>query len=146
MPSLGEMGGGMPSLGTGASGFGQQLADLIGGLVGSGASEATGEETSEGALPDPQDLDPADDIDEPDEEAEDESSDAADETANEDDPEASDEEPAPPEEPEPAPPEPAVTPVPPPPEPPVPPAVQEAMPVEKTPCEIAADELPQVGE
>ncbi|MDT5263637.1 MAG: hypothetical protein QOI90_263, partial [Mycobacterium sp.] len=30
MPSLGELGGGMPSLGTGSSGFGQQLADLIG--------------------------------------------------------------------------------------------------------------------
>ncbi|WP_242453864.1 hypothetical protein [Mycolicibacterium sp. P9-64] len=140
MPSLGEMGGGMPSLGTGASGFGQQLADLIGGLVGSGASEATGEETSEGGVPDPPELDPADEPDEPDD---------SDESEDQDDPQASDEEPEPLGDPEPeppAPPEPAATPVPPPPEPPVPPAVPEALQEEKTPCEIAADELPQVGE
>jgi hypothetical protein len=139
MPSLGELGGGMPSLGTGSSGFGQQLADLIGGLIGS----------SEDALPDPQELDPPDEIDEPDddpdeepdEEAETEPADAADESAP-------DEDPAPPDEPEPVPPEPAATPVPPPPDPapPIPPAVPEALPVERTPCEIAADELPQVGE
>jgi hypothetical protein len=141
MPSLGEIGGGMPSLGTGLSGFGQQLADLIGGLVGS----------SEDALPDPPELDSPDDVDEPDddplpdeepdEETETEPADAADESAP-------DEEAAPPEEPEPAPPEPAATPVPPPPEPapPIPPAVPEALPAEQTPCEIAADELPQVGE
>ena len=151
MPSLGEMGGGMPSLGTGASGFGQQLADLIGGLVGSGASEATGEDTSDDALPDQPDLDPADEIDEPgedlhDEEAETEPADTTEESATEDDPDAPDDEAAPPEEPELAPPEPAVTAVPPEPAPPVPPAVQEALPTEQTPCEIAADELPQVGE
>ncbi|MDT5128241.1 MAG: hypothetical protein QOH54_3885 [Mycobacterium sp.] len=139
MPSLGELGGGMPSPGTGSSGFGQQLADLIGGLIGS----------SEDALPDPQELDPPDEIDEPDddpdeepdEEAETEPADAADESAP-------DEDPAPPDEPEPVPPEQAATPVPPPPDPapPIPPAVPEALPVERTPCEIAADELPQVGE
>jgi hypothetical protein len=141
MPSLGEIGGGMPSLGTGSSGFGQQLADLIGGLLGS----------SEDALPDPPELDSPDDIDEPDddplpdeepdEETETEPADAADESAP-------DEEAAPPEEPDPAPPDPAPTPVPPPPElaPPIPPAVPEALPAEQTPCEIAADELPQVGE
>jgi hypothetical protein len=134
MPSLGEMGGGMPSLGTGASGFGQQLADLIGGLVGSG----------DGALPDPPDLEPEDDVDEPekrdepDEDAETEPADAADESAPEGGPETPDEELVPPE--------PAATPVPLPPEPPIPPAVPEALPVEPTPCEIAADELPQVGE
>ena len=137
MPSLGDMGGGgLPSLGAGASGFGQQLADLIGGLVGS----------SEGALPEPQEIDPAEDMDEPDEpdepdeDVETEPADAADEPATEDDPET-------PEEPEAAPPEPAATPVPSlPPEPPIPAAVPEALPVERTPCEIAADELPQVGE
>ncbi|HEX7826145.1 MAG TPA: hypothetical protein VF477_14675, partial [Mycobacterium sp.] len=128
MPSLGEMGGGMPSLGTGASGFGQQLADLIGGLAGS----------SDASLPDPLEPDPDDEIDEPEEPEE----------SEEDPEEVADERPVPPEEPEPqpAPPEPAVTPVPPPPEPPIPPAVPEALPVEPTPCEIAADELPQVGE
>ena len=141
MPSLGEMGSGMPSLGTGASGFGQQLADLIGGLVGS----------SDDALPDQPDLDPADEIDEPDEdlqdeEAETEPADATEESATEDDPDAPDDEAALPEEPEPAPQEPAVTPVPPEPAPPIPPAVPEALPTEQTPCEIAADELPQVGE
>lgn len=144
MPSLGEMGGGMPSLGTGASGFGQQLADLIGGLVGS----------SEDALPDPLEVDPADEVAEPDEDPEQdedpvdpetEPADAAEESETEDDPKTPDDE-APPGEPEPAPPEPAVTPVPPPVAPPIPPAIPEAMPVEKTPCEIAADELPQVGE
>jgi hypothetical protein len=137
MPSLGEMGGGMPSLGTGASGFGQQLADLIGGLVGS----------SEDALPDP-----TDEVAEPDEDPEQhedpetEPAEAAEESETEDDAETPDAEAAPSEEPEPAPPESAVTPVPPEPEPPIPPAVAEAMPAEKTPCEIAADELPQVGE
>jgi hypothetical protein len=149
MPSLGEMGGGMPSLGSGASGFGQQLADLIGGLVGSGASEATGEGTSEDGLPDPEELDPADEIAEPDEdpeEAETEPADGTEEPAGEDEPEGPDDAATPPEEPEPAVPEPTVTPVPPEPTPPIPPAVAEAMPVEKTPCEIAADELPQVGE
>ena len=143
MPSLGELGGGMPSLGTGSSGFGQQLADLIGGLIGS----------SEDALPDPQGLDPPDEIDEPDddldEEAETEPADATDESAPDEDADAADAA-APDEtetEPKP-PPEPAATPVPPPPEPalPIPPAVPEALPVEQTPCEIAADELPQVGE
>jgi hypothetical protein len=142
MPSLGEMGGGMPSLGTGASGFGQQLADLIGGLVGSGASEATGEDTSDDALTDQPDLDPADEIDEPGEGVHDEEAET--EPANATEESATDDEAAPQEEPEP--PEPAVTPVPSEPAPPVPPAVPEAMPVEQTPCEIAADELPQVGE
>jgi len=131
MPSLGELGGGMPSLGAGSSGFGQQLADLIGGLIGS----------SEDALPDPQELDPPDE--EADEEAETEPADAAEESAP-------DEEAAPPDETEtqPAPQEPAATPVPPPPEPApqAPPAIPEALPIERTPCEIAADELPQVGE
>jgi hypothetical protein len=142
MPSLGELGGGMPSLGTGSSGFGQQLADLIGGLIGS----------SEGARADPQGLDPPNEVGNPpnevdkrdhnlDEEAETEPADAADESAP-------DEVAAPPDEPEPAPPDPAATPVPSPqdPAPPIPPAVPEALPAERTPCEIAADELPQVGE
>ena len=40
----------MPSLGTGASGLGQQLADLIGGLLGS----------SDNGTPGSADLDPTD--------------------------------------------------------------------------------------
>lgn len=137
MPSLGDLsGGGLPSPGAGASGFGQQLADLIGGLVGS----------SEGTLPEPQEIDPAEDVDEPDEPDEPDE-DVETESATGDDPETPDEGAAPPDEPEAAPPELAATPVPsPPPEPPIPPAVAEALPVERTPCEIAADELPQVGE
>jgi hypothetical protein len=151
MPSLGEMGGGMPSLGTGASGFGQQLADLIGGLVGSGASEATGEESSGDAPADPQGLDPPNETDgqgdNTDKEAKTEPADAADGSAPDEQADAPDA--AAPDETEAKPtPEPAATPVPPPPEPapPVPPAVPEALPTEQTPCEIAADELPQVGE
>jgi hypothetical protein len=143
MPSLGEMGGGMPSLGTGASGFGQQLADLIGGLVGS----------SDDALPDPQGLDPPNETDgqgdNADQEAKTEPADAADESAPDEEADAPDAAAPDETETEPKPTlEPAATPVPPPPEPapPVPPAVQEALPTEQTPCEIAADELPQVGE
>jgi hypothetical protein len=142
MPPLGELGG-MPSLGTGSSGFGQQLADLIGGLIGSSGD----------APADPQGLDPPNETDgrddKADEEAETEPADAADESAPDDGPDSPDVA-APDEtetEPKP-PPEPAATPVPPPPVSavPIPPAVPEALPVEQTPCEIAADELPQVGE
>jgi hypothetical protein len=143
MPSLGEMGGGMPSLGTGSSGFGQQLADLIGGLIGSSGDSPA----------DPQALDPPNETDgqgdNADQEAKTEPADAAGESALDEAADAPDAV-APDEtetEPEPTP-EPAATPVPPPPDPalPVPPAVPEALPTEQTPCEIAADELPQVGE
>jgi septal ring-binding cell division protein DamX len=143
MPSLGEMGGGMPSLGTGASGFGQQLADLIGGLVGSSGD----------APADAQGLDPPNETDRQgdnaDQEAKTEPADTADESAPDEEADAPDA--AAPDETEteakPTP-EPTATPVPPPPDPalPVPPAVPEALPTEQTPCEIAADELPQVGE
>ena len=141
MSPLGDLGGGMPSLGSGASGFGQQLADLIGGLVGS----------SRDGLSEVPELDPADEFDG---EEETEPADAAVESDRE-----KDEEPTTPDdtestvkpetEPEAEPePEPAATPVPPPPEPipPSPPVVPEALPAEQTPCELAADELPQVGE
>jgi hypothetical protein len=142
MPSLGEMGGGMPSLGAGASGFGQQLADLIGGLIGSSGD----------APADAQGIDPPNETDgqgdDADQEAKTEPADAGesalDEAADAPEPAAPDETDT---EPKPTP-EPAATPVPPPPDPalPVPPAVPEALPTEQTPCEIAADELPQVGE
>jgi hypothetical protein len=145
-PSL----GGLPDVGGGLSGLGQQLADAFGTLLGS-ADDAS--------------ADPAG-IDQPDK------NDKADDTSD-DDPEQDHEPPEPPaeglvnpatEEPaaepvvepadiceptagpvEPPPTEPAPTPVsePPPPEPTAPLGVEPAA---ETPCEIAADELPQVGQ
>jgi hypothetical protein len=145
-PSL----GGLPEVGGGLSGLGQQLADAFGSLLGS-ADEAL--------------VDPAD-IDKPDQDV-DEVDDTLDDDPEVDEPEDGDEpvEPAagePVEEPvvepadtcEPAAPpapvdtpaeEPVPTPVAvPPPLEPVPPPSAEA--VAETPCEIAADELPQVGQ
>ena len=164
MPSLGEPGGGMASLGTGASGLGQQLADLIGGLLGSSDNGTSGS-----ADPDPTDeSEPADDpesIDAADDSAGDEDGDAAEDSDAAGDPDATGDpdaagdpdalDPDAAEGPEltegtgPDPePQPVATPVPPQPEPapPIPPAVPEAAPAARTPCEIAADELPQVGE
>jgi hypothetical protein len=133
--------GGLPEVGGGLSGLGQQLADAFGSILGSA------DDASEG---------PAD-IDEPGKDADD-----IDDTLD-DDPEEDDEpvepaakepvvepadtcEPAPPPAPvePPLPEEPAPTPVqgPPPPEPAPPPTAEPAA----TPCEIAADELPQVGQ
>ncbi|WP_319445762.1 MULTISPECIES: hypothetical protein [unclassified Mycobacterium] len=149
----GDLGGGVPGLGgasglggMGLSGIGQQLSDLIGGLVGASAD----------ATPELPELD-SPDVQEPD----DESDDASDEEEPAKDPDA--EEPA---EAEPADaavesatdvPDEADGPTePPPPEPspapvlaepgPIPPPDLEVLPEPKTPCEIAADELPQVGE
>ena len=146
MPSLGEAGGGIPSLGTGTSGLGQQLADLIGGLLGS----------SDDGTAEPADLDPAaepvddsepEDADDPTDDPE--STDAEDDSAVDDEAGDAAEAQEDAAEPEPDPePQPAATPVPPQPEPapPIPPAVPESAPAAQTPCEIAADELPQVGE
>jgi len=78
---------------------------LIGGLVGSGASEAMGEGTSDDALSDPEELDPADDVDELDEDPETESSDASEESAGEEDPQAPGDGLEPPADPQAAPPE-----------------------------------------
>lgn len=156
-PELGGMGGGMPSLGSGMSGlsglsgFGQQLADLIGGFTGGGLQDDTGS----GLDDEFDDLEEPEEQEGPGEEEDDEAEDppAEDEPPAEDPP-AEDE---PPEEPtaeepsaEVVPPPPVVT-EPPPPPPvavpvPVPAAVPEALPAEKTPCEIAAEELPSVGE
>jgi hypothetical protein len=154
---LGDLGGGAPGVGgMGLSGLGEQLSDLIGGLIGTSADTA----------PELSELDPPD-LDETDEEsgdAEDEEDakndeDAEDEVAQ--DPEAEDaaqaestdaaSESAPmPEVPEgtpepPSPQPPAPTAVPAEPGPPIPAAGPEAQAEPKTPCEIAADELPQVG-
>jgi hypothetical protein len=143
-PSL----GGLPEVGGGLSGLGQQLADAFGSLLGS----------ADEALVDPADIDePADDVDEVDD---------VDDTLD-DDPEDDDEPvepaaeepveepvvepadtcepaapPAPVDPPLPEEPAPTPAPVPPPPEPAPPPGADAAA----TPCEIAADELPQVGQ
>jgi uncharacterized protein YukE len=164
MPSLGGMGGGMPDIGSGLSGLGQQLGETLGGLFGS----------AEDALAEPQELeepDLLDDQNEPDDELEDdEPEDPLDDEASEDvgeetevdeiegtvDPAADtgegcteeaaalSEEVAPPAPPPPPSPEPVPTPapLPPPPEPAPPPSPAEG----ETPCEIAAEELPQVGQ
>ncbi len=146
MSPMGGMGSGMPDVGGGLSGLGQQFADTLGGLLGG----------SDGSLPEPPDLDvpELDDPLEADEEPADEE--PADEEPAEDEPAeehaaAGESEPEECVEPagvatEPAP---APTPVPPPAEPLPPPAepLPPADPVvaEQTPCAIAADELPQVG-
>ncbi len=154
MPSLGRGGGGMPDIGSGLSGFGQQLSDVLGSLFGS----------ADDALPDSEDLEKPDLLDEepesePDDELEeDELDDNAEDAEEAVDPaadtegtcETPSEEPTaepPPVEPPPVEPppelEPAPTPAPlPPPESAAPP---EPMAATETPCEIAADELPQVG-
>lgn len=150
-PSLGDLGAGTSTLGSGVSGFGQQLADLIGGLVGSAdgglpdAADPDGPTDLTGAEDDP---DAEDDADEPEEPGVEEDAGATDE------PEEPGEEIVDEAAPEPPPtPEPVSTPAPPPPEaPPAPPGLPEPVAdappeaAEPTPCEIAADELPQVGE
>jgi hypothetical protein len=165
MPSAGELGGGLPGAAGGLAGLGTQLGDAIGGLVN----------RPDEALPDPQQLEnaaiddgppgveddePAVEDDEPavddeahddeavDDEADDEVADEADDLAGAD--EAADEsddtcaddsvaespvaEPVATPPPEPMPPPPMVE----------PPPSAEAIGA-KTPCEIAADELPQAG-
>jgi hypothetical protein len=144
MPSL----GGMPDIGGGLSGFGQQLADAFGSLLGSSSDEL-----------DTPDIDDPEIDDELDDELEDD--DAEDGEEGKPVEPAADVEEEPVEEPveeavaepacepaetpiEPPPPvEPAPTPVPEPPPDPAPPPEPVAA---ETPCEIAADELPQVGE
>ncbi len=152
-PSMPSLGGGMPDIGSGFSGFGQQLGDLLGGLLG----------TSPDELSEFDDLEPPDDVsepeddelgpdEEPDPEREEELGESdelgVDEIATDaDDLPATPECEAPPEVPpaEPAPvdaPPTAVEPAPMPAAVPPPPPASVA----GTPCEIAADELPQVGE
>ena len=142
MPSLGSAGPALPGLGGGGglSGLGQPFADALSGLMGGG-----------GGLPDPPPLDvpelddPADTVEleeeDPDEDADEKEEDPA--VAEEDPEEDPDENPEaePPAEPMPAP----TAPPPPPPAEPLPPVAETEV-DERTPCEIAADELPQVGE
>lgn len=150
-PTMPSMGSGMPDIGSGLSGFGQQLADTLGGLLGS----------SDDALPDAPELDEELDDepdDEPEESAEPEEAEPIEEADLEEEPAAEtadtcaeqpvEETPAEPlvEPPPPSPqsePTPTPAPLPPPAEPALPP---EPVASGETPCEIAANELPQVGE
>ena len=141
-PSL----GGLPDVGGGLSGLGQQLADAFGSLLGS---------ADDAAVDSPDVDEPADKVDDLDDTVDDDPEDdeepvepAAEEPAEEAVVEPADTcEPAAPPAPvdPPLPEEPAPTPVPapPPPEPAPPPSAEAAA---ATPCEIAADELPQVGQ
>jgi hypothetical protein len=140
-PSL----GGLPEVGGGLSGLGQQLADAFGSLLG----------PADEALVDPADIDEpaeeADDVDDPlDDDPEDDEEPvepAAEEPVEEPVVEPADTcepaaPPAPVDPPLPEEPAPTPVPVPPPPEPAPPPSADA---VAETPCEIAADELPQAG-
>ncbi|MEW2481470.1 hypothetical protein AB0876_17940 [Mycobacterium sp. NPDC049093] len=147
--------GGLPDIGSGLAGTGPQLADLLGGLIGSSADDLPGDIAD---LPD-EDIDPV-----PDDDAHDEAEDGTDEDGTDEDgpdgvetdedetDDAAEGEPAGLEDPaaevtesQPDPP-PAATEVP---EALTPPAVPAAAPLAEpvggTPCEIAADALPQVG-
>jgi hypothetical protein len=145
MPSLGEMGGGLPGGAGGLAGLGSQLADAIGGLL----------DRPDDALPDPPELDDEavdtdeqapDDEEDPEAESDEEADDLAETDEPTDEPVDACAEDEPVEEP--PPPDPAPTPPPapmPPPEPVVePPPTADPLGAE-TPCEIAADELPQAG-
>lgn len=145
-------GGGLPDMGAGLAGTGQQLADLFGGLIGS-AAEGLPDEDPLGDEPLGIDDEVAEDSEGP-EDSEDpidegeEEEEGEDHAAAEDEPvEEIEDAPVAPEqvgsvEPPPAPPEPVPT-TPPPAEPAAEPL---AAPQGETPCEIAADELPQVGQ
>ena len=142
---------GLPDVGSGLSGLGQQLADAFGSLLGSG-DEALADtpDIDDGELDEDVDdklADDPEDGDEPVEPAADpEEESAAEEpveapvveSADACEPAETPVDPPPPEEPAPTP-----APVPPPSEPAPPPSPAAAA---ETPCEIAADELPQVGE
>jgi hypothetical protein len=145
MPSLG---GGMPSLGGGLSGFGQQLADLIGGLTGSADALPDFEDVEEPAEvlaeDEPEDTESNDEVPQDEEPEHPESEnvepeDGAPEDGEPDEEQLADVVPEQPVVPEPEPMS-VPTPVAP------PQALPEALPAEKTPCEIAAEELPRVGE
>lgn len=161
-----SLGGGLPDIGSGLAGFGQQLGDVLGSLLGNGDTEL-----------DPPELDEPEDLDEPDaelDEAEDDgATDSEESEEDSEDPSAPDglvdpnqpvepaadatcpPEPSPPALAEGVPEEPAATPPPEPladvpersePESPAGPPPAESASDSGTPCEIAAHELPQVGE
>ncbi|WP_166902811.1 hypothetical protein [Mycobacterium sp. DL440] len=150
--------GGMPDIGSGLAGSGQQLADLFGGLLGSSAdslpddigelpdddvddpdpaADETGEDAHEGADDEGADADAAEDTDGVDEAAGAEAGEPGADVVEETEPQSV------PLGAEPVPT--VVDPLPPVAEP-GPPAEPLAAPAGETPCAIAADELPQVGE
>ncbi len=138
-PSLPSVGGaGMPDIGSGLSGFGGQLGDMLGGLLGS-SQDALSDLAEIDEPPEPDD-EPDEDDQEDDEEGlddtEDTEADPADDVVAESQPE---EPPA-----DPPPPAPTETPIEPP--PPIEPLSAPEPAAAGTPCEIAANELPQVGE
>jgi hypothetical protein len=149
-PSL----GGMPDIGSGLSGFGQQLADVFGSLLGSAGDGLDAPDVDDPGIDDeladdPQDDDLGDDPQDDDESVEPGADGPEEPAAGEpvedavaDDtcePAGTPVEPPPPDGPVP-------TPVPPPPPPPPQPAPPPEPAAAETPCEIAAEEIPQVGE
>ena len=165
-------GTGMPAdlgLGSGVGGLGQQLSDAIGGALGSMAGlrpDSSGfgglDEIKDGpgddlGLDEAIDSDDSDDPDEPDKDEEsnkdeesgkkdetdetDETDEGADKVAPDADEQAVEPPPSDPVQPSPAP-----TLPPPPAAPPVEPVAQQEDPATKTPCQIAADQLPMVGD
>ena len=150
--ALPGLGGGLPDLGGGLSGLGQPFSDALSGLLGGGdllSSEPDLDEPDldEPVLDDPLSDDPEEDDEEPDDEDE-EPEEPGDATDEGDEP--IEDALAPAEGPVPLPAEPAPAPTPPPPRaeplPPLDPPPAGPVAGERTPCEIAADELPQVGE
>lgn len=152
VPPAGPLGSGIPGMGGSAlPGIGQPFTDALSGLLGAGSSGLPEPSLPKPDLPDLPDL-PEPDLPEPDDPDEEEALDdpegeaaeAAEEEAGEEPEEAvviGDAEAAP------DPCEPAATPPPPPPPPAEPlPTPAEPVTAEQTPCEIAADEVPQVGE
>jgi hypothetical protein len=161
MPSLGEMGGGLPGGAGGLTGLGTQLADAIGGLFGRPDDalpdpQELNDDLVDGDVPEPDDVDQTtdgedvDDEDREDEELDDEDADETDGLAETDEPAADPDDVCAEDQPvqDVPPSDPAATPppasMPPPPEPIVEPPPGEPLGAE-TPCEIAADELPQAG-
>ncbi|MDA2894759.1 hypothetical protein PDG61_27870 [Mycolicibacterium sp. BiH015] len=147
-PPLGSMGSALPDLGGGMSGLGQQFADSLSGLLGGLGGEIpelAEPDLEEPELPEPAEPEPEEPEPEEEEPDEEELDEEESELDGEEEPVAEPVEPV--EEPcePPAGPvgAPAPTPAPPPAEP-LPPAEPAA--AEQTPCEIAADEVPQVGE
>jgi hypothetical protein len=157
----GGLGGGVPSAGTGLSGLGHQLADVLGSLFGSlGDAELDSPAIDDPDDPlgdkaeladaesDADDDEPEDDEPEDDELGDDETDDTEPQDTESDQPVDGTTEPdaaADAVATEPVPAEPAPTAVPPPPlaAPPVAPPVATGG---ETPCEIALDELPQAGQ
>lgn len=145
---LGGLGSGMSSVGGGFTGAGQQLADLLGGLFGTGTGTGTDsipEEPLDIGERDTDDPEPEQDDDRKEDEGKEDGTAEENEGEGKDEPTPETAETTEVLELEPDPP--AVTPVPEPAAPVAAPMAAEPPPEPpRTPCEIAADELPQAGE